>query len=46
MRKYIGYIPAILFTTFYLLVGLTGASFAMSMVLVWLACFWISAFGK
>lgn len=44
MRKYIGYIPAILFTTFYLLVGLTGASFAMSMVLVWLACFWISAF--
>lgn len=44
MRKYIGYIPAILFTGFYLLVGLTGASIVMSMVMIWLACFWISAF--
>ena len=44
MRKYIGYIPAILFTGFYLMVGLTGASIAMSMVLMWLACFWVSAF--
>lgn len=44
MRKYIGYIPAILFTGFYLLVGLTGASMVMSMILIWLACFWISAF--
>jgi len=47
MRKYIGYIPAILFTGFYLLagfIGLVGAGFAMSMVLIWLVCFWISAF--
>lgn len=44
MKKYIGYIPAILFTAFYLLVGFTGASFALSMVLIWIACFWISAF--
>lgn len=44
MRKYIGYIPAVLFTAFYLFVGFTGASLTMSMILVWLACFWISAF--
>jgi len=47
MKKYIGYIPAILFTAFYLLaglIGLVGAGFAMSMILIWLACFWISAF--
>ena len=44
MRKYIGYIPAVLFTAFYLFVGFTGVSFAMSMILIWLACFWISAF--
>lgn len=44
MRKFIGYIPAALFTGFYLFSGLTGASIAMSMVLVWLICFWLSAF--
>ncbi len=44
MRKFIGYIPAALFTGFYLFSGLTGASITMSMVLIWLACFWLSAF--
>ncbi|MEE0944480.1 MAG: substrate-binding domain-containing protein [Clostridia bacterium] len=43
MKKYIGYIPAVLFSAFYLMVGFVGASFTMSMVLLWLACFWISA---
>lgn len=42
MRKYIGYVPAVLFTAFYLMVGITGASFTMSVVLIWLICFWIS----
>ena len=44
MRKLIGYIPAVLFTAFYLYVGMTGAGLTMSMVLIWLACFWLSAF--
>ena len=44
MKKYIGYIPAALLTTFYLAAGLTGASITMSMALFWLACFWIAAF--
>ena len=44
MRNHIGYIPAALFTAFYLFVGITGASFTTLMVLIWLACFWISAF--
>ena len=44
MRKFIGYIPAVLFTAFYLFVGITGASITMSMVIVWLVCFWLSAF--
>ncbi len=44
MRKVIGYIPAVLFTGFYLFMGITGASLTMSMILVWLTCFWISAF--
>ncbi len=44
MKKYIGYIPAILFTAFYLFLGLTGASLELSMILIWLACFWFSAF--
>ena len=44
MRKLIGYIPAALFTGFYLFSGLTGASITMSMVIIWLACFWLSAF--
>ena len=44
MKKYIGYIPAALFTTFYLVAGPTGASITMSMALFWLACFGIAAF--
>ena len=44
MKKYIGYIPAALFTTFYLVAGLTGVSITMTMALLWLACFWIAAF--
>ena len=43
MKKYIGYIPAALFTAFYLTAGLTGASITMSMALLWVACFWIAA---
>lgn len=39
MKKYIGYIPAVFFTAFYLMIGITGGSFTMSMVLIWLACF-------
>ncbi len=44
MKKYTGYIPAALFTAFYLFAGLKGASFRMSMVLMWLVCFWVSGF--
>ena len=44
MRKIIGYIPAALFTGFYLFSGLTGAGITMSVVVLWLACFWLSAF--
>lgn len=43
MRKYIGYIPAVLFAALYLLSGLTGASLEQFMVLIWLACFFIAA---
>ena len=43
MQKYIGYVPAILFTAFYFMTGLTGASLALSMVLIWITCFWIAA---
>ena len=42
MKKYLGYIPAIFFLTFYLFAGLTGASMALGMILLWLACFLIS----
>ena len=44
MRKFIGYIPAALFTGFYLFSGLTGASLTMSIVVAWIVCFWLSAF--
>ena len=44
MRKYIGYIPAALFTAFYLWAGFSGASIEMSMVMMWLVLFWSSAF--
>ena len=43
MKKYLGYIPAILFSVFYLSIGMTGASLALSMVLLWLAGFFIAA---
>ena len=43
MKKYLGYIPAVLFTVFYLLAGLTGSISAISMILVWLGCFLITA---
>lgn len=43
MRKYIGYIPLVLFAVLYLLSGLTGASLALFMVLIWLGCFLIAA---
>lgn len=43
MRKYIGYIPAVLFAVLYLLSGLTGSSLELFMVLIWLACFFIAA---
>ena len=43
MKKYLGYIPAVLFTVFYLLAGLTGSISAIPMILVWLGCFLIAA---
>ena len=43
MKKYLGYIPALIFTVFYLLTGLTGAISAIPMVLIWLGCFYIAA---
>ena len=43
MRKYIGYIPAAFFTVFYLFEMFMSGSLEMSMILIWLACFWISA---
>ena len=43
MKKYLGYIPAILFSVFYLSIGMTGASLALSMVLLGLAGFFIAA---
>ncbi len=43
MKKYLGYIPAALFTIFYLLTGLTGAISAIPMVVIWLGCFYIAA---
>ena len=44
MRKLIGYIPAILFTTLYLYVWMAGGNFTMSMVVIWIVCLWLSAF--
>ena len=43
MKRYLGYIPAILFMAFYLMIGLTGVSMALSMILIWLACFLFAA---
>ena len=44
MKKYIGYIPAILFSALYLLAGFTGGSLDFSVVLLWVVCFWLAAF--
>ncbi len=44
MKKYIGYIPAVAFTSFYLFAALTGTGLTMQMILMWLLCFWASAF--
>ena len=45
MRKILGYLPAAGFTVYYLYAGLlTGAGMQFPMVLLWLACFWASAF--
>jgi len=44
VRKLTGYIPAVLFTVFYLYVGIMGAGLTLPMILIWLACFWLSAF--
>ena len=43
MKRYLGYIPAVLFMAFYLMMGLTGVSMALSMILIWLACFLFAA---
>lgn len=44
MRKLIGYIPATLFMAVYLFAWFSGNGLTLSMVLIWLACFWLSAF--
>ena len=38
MKKYIGYLPAVLLLVFYLLTGLTGVSMVLPIILIWLAC--------
>ena len=43
MKKYLGYIPAILFLSLYLFSWLTGASMMFSMILIWLVCFLLAA---
>ena len=43
MKKYLGYIPAILFFAFYLLAGLFGTGMALSVFWIWLGCFLIAA---
>lgn len=43
MKKYLGYIPAILFLALYLFSWLTGASMMFSMILIWLGCFLLAA---
>ena len=43
MKKYLGYIPAILFLALYLFSWLTGASMMFSMILIWLVCFLLAA---
>ncbi len=43
MRKYIGYIPVVLFAIFYLLSAFTGVGFSLSWILIRLVCFLIAA---
>lgn len=43
MKKFLGYIPAILFLALYLFSWLTGASMMFSMILIWLVCFLLAA---
>jgi len=43
MRKWMGYIPAVLFTGFYLFEGMIGSTFTLPVLFVLLACLWISA---
>lgn len=43
MRKYIGYIPAVVFTVLYCVVGFGGFGGVMSEAFLWTLCFWISA---
>lgn len=44
MRKFIGYLPAILLTALYLFAFWSGSGFEMSLIMVWMVCFWLSAF--
>ncbi|MBE6935776.1 MAG: hypothetical protein E7458_04660 [Ruminococcaceae bacterium] len=43
MKKYLGYIPFAAFAAFYMMIGLTGVSMVMSMVLIWMGCFLYAA---
>lgn len=45
MRKFTGYLPAILFTIFYMFAFFSGNGLDMGFVLILLACLWLSAFG-
>ena len=43
MRKYMGYIPAIIFSVIFLVSRLTVSGFASAPHIFWLACFFLSA---
>ncbi|MDO4750313.1 MAG: hypothetical protein Q4A39_05690, partial [Eubacteriales bacterium] len=43
MKKYLGYIPVALVLALYLLSGLTVSMYAMTMLLIWLACILLAA---
>ena len=38
MKRYLGYLPAILFLAIYLTAWFTGASMELALVLIWLGC--------
>ncbi|MDO5477577.1 MAG: substrate-binding domain-containing protein [Clostridia bacterium] len=44
MRKYIGYIPAMLFSLYYIIMSMGGSIVLFTPILLWLLCFWASAF--